>query len=73
VPYSLFRGHGGGLVLGGSTKDMVKQYFFQCFRVSIVGGVGRFVPIFMVVERGDATGAWSSSNNSVLQLILRLH
>jgi hypothetical protein len=33
---------------------MVEQYFFF-FMVSI-GGVGRFVPVVMVLERGDATG-----------------
>jgi hypothetical protein len=32
--------------------------FYQCFMVDISGGVGRFVPVVMVVERGDATGAW---------------
>jgi hypothetical protein len=26
--------------------------------VSVSGGVGRFVPLVMGVERGDATGAW---------------
>jgi hypothetical protein len=34
---------------------MVEQYLFLCFTVSIVGVVGRFVPMVMVVERGDAT------------------
>jgi hypothetical protein len=48
---------GGGLVLGGSTDDMVKQYLFQVFMVSISGVVVRFVLMVMVVERGDATGA----------------
>jgi hypothetical protein len=48
----------GWLVLGGSTECIVKHYlFFFCWVVvSIGGGVGRFVPKF-VVERGDATGA----------------
>jgi hypothetical protein len=46
------------LVLGGFTEDMVEQYLlFQCLMVSISGGVGRFVPMVMVVERGDVTGA----------------
>jgi hypothetical protein len=37
--------------------------------VSISGGVGRFVPVVIVLERGDAAGAWSFSNISVLQSI----
>jgi hypothetical protein len=37
--------------------------------ISIGGGVGRFVPVVMAVERGDATGAWSFSNINVLQSI----
>jgi hypothetical protein len=47
--------------LDGSEEDMVKQHllFFCCFMVSIGGGVGRFVPVVMVVEREDGTGAWS--------------
>jgi hypothetical protein len=32
--------------------------FFQCFTVFIGGGVERFAPVLMVMERGDATGAW---------------
>jgi hypothetical protein len=31
--------------------------FFLVVYVSIGGGVGRFVPVVMLVERGDATGA----------------
>jgi hypothetical protein len=30
--------------------------YFWCFTDSIGGGVGRFVPMIMEVERGDATG-----------------
>jgi hypothetical protein len=52
---ALGRGGGG---LGGSTEDMVTIPFSQCFMVSICGGVGRFVPMIMVVERGDTTGAF---------------
>jgi hypothetical protein len=44
------------LVLVGSTEEVVEQYFFWYFMVSISGGVGRFVQMVMVVERGDATG-----------------
>jgi hypothetical protein len=36
--------------------------FFRCFTISISSVVGRFVPMIMVVERGDATGAWYFSN-----------
>jgi hypothetical protein len=52
-------GGGGGGVLGGSTEDMIEQYllFFGAFMVSIIGGVERFVPVVIVIERGDATGA----------------
>jgi hypothetical protein len=35
--------------------------FFRCFKVCISGVEGRFVPMVMVVERGDAAGAWSFS------------
>jgi hypothetical protein len=38
--------------------------------VSIGGGLQRFVPVDMVVGRGDVTGASSFSNISVLQSIL---
>jgi hypothetical protein len=38
--------------------------------VNISGVVGRFVPMVMVVGRGDATGTWSFSNIRVLQSIL---
>jgi hypothetical protein len=41
----------GGLVLEGSTEDMVKQYLL------FGGGVVRFVPMVIAVERGDATDA----------------
>jgi hypothetical protein len=30
--------------------------FIQCFKVSIGGGMGRFVSMIMVVKRGAATG-----------------
>jgi hypothetical protein len=51
-------GGGGRLVFGGSTEDMVEQHpFFLSFMVSTGGGVGRFVPMVMVMERGDTTGA----------------
>jgi hypothetical protein len=56
-----FRREGGWRwFLGRSTEDMVEQYlsFFQCFMVSISGGVRRFVPMVIVVERGDATSVW---------------
>jgi hypothetical protein len=57
--YCWFRGEGAGFVLGGSTEDMAEQcfFFFWCLTVSIGGGVGRFVPMVMVVERGDVTCA----------------
>jgi hypothetical protein len=42
---------GEGLVLGGSTENMVEQYFFPCFMVSIDGGVEKSVPLAMAVER----------------------
>jgi hypothetical protein len=57
LPYCPALGEGSGLVLGGSTEDMAEQYLFLwCIMVSICGGLGRFVPMVMVVERGDATG-----------------
>jgi hypothetical protein len=56
MPYCLLWNGGAGLVLGGYTEDMVEQYIFLCFMVSISGGVGRFVPIIKLVEKGDATG-----------------
>jgi hypothetical protein len=34
------------------------SFFLQCFVVSIGAGVGRFVPAVLVLERGDAAGAW---------------
>jgi hypothetical protein len=37
---------------------------------SIVGAMGRFVPVVMVVVRGNAIGAWSFSDFTVLQSIL---
>jgi hypothetical protein len=37
--------------------------------VSINDSVGRFVPVVMVVERGDATGTLSSSDINVLYSI----
>jgi hypothetical protein len=38
---------------------MVEQnLFYWCFMVTISGRVGRFGPMVMVVDRGDATGAW---------------
>lgn len=43
------------VVFGGSTEDMVEQYFYWCFMVSI-GVVGRFVTIVKMVKRGDITG-----------------
>jgi hypothetical protein len=56
--------------LGWFTEDMVKQYLsFQCFMVSISGGVGRFVPMVMVVERGMLHVQLFFSNISVLQSI----
>jgi hypothetical protein len=37
---------------------MVEQYLLMwCFMVSISGGMEEFVPVVMVAERGDATGA----------------
>lgn len=48
-----------GLVLGGSTEDMVEQYLVFSASFSISGGVGR----------GSATAAWSSSKTNVLQSI----
>jgi hypothetical protein len=59
-------GGGGRVVLGGSTEDMVEQYLLWCFTVSIGGGVGRFVPVVMVVERGDATMCVVFFNNKCL-------
>jgi hypothetical protein len=58
----------GGLVLGGSAEDTVKQYIlFQCFTVSIGDVVGRFIPVVMVVERGNATGVLGLFKKKVLQ------
>jgi hypothetical protein len=31
------------------------SFYFRCFTVSIGGGVDRFVPVVMVVEREDTT------------------
>jgi hypothetical protein len=47
----------------GCTDDLLEKYlfdfFFLCVMVSFNGGVGKFVPLVMVEEREDATGAWS--------------
>jgi hypothetical protein len=42
----------------GETISSSPSFFPPYFTVSIGGGVRRFVPMIMVVERGDATGAW---------------
>jgi hypothetical protein len=63
------------VVLGGSTEEQLNSTFFLCFTVSISGGVGSFVPMAMVVERGDATGVldlWSFSNISVHSQIFQV-
>jgi hypothetical protein len=47
---------GGGLVLSGSTEDMVEQYLFSLVLYSQDWWWGgKFVLMVMVVERGDAT------------------
>jgi hypothetical protein len=48
------------VVLEGPTEDRVEEYllFFQCFMVSITGRVRWFLPVDMVMDGGDATGAW---------------
>jgi hypothetical protein len=58
------------LVLEGSAEDVAELLFFVLYS-QYRGGVSRFVPMVMVVERGDATGAFSLFQilNSVLQLI----
>jgi hypothetical protein len=38
--------------------------------IIIDGGVGSFVPIVIMMERGDTTGAWSFPNINVLQSIM---
>jgi hypothetical protein len=45
----------GGWGLGGSAEGMVEQYpsfFLWCFTVTVSGGVGVFVPVGMVMEKG---------------------
>jgi hypothetical protein len=51
-------------ILEGLQKVWSKISSFLVFTISIDGEVGRFHPM---VERGDATGAWSFSNIGVLQ------
>jgi hypothetical protein len=56
---------------GGSRRYGPTILFFGTLQsVSVVGWGGGFVPMVMVMERGDGTGAWSFSNMSVLQWIL---
>lgn len=45
------------LVFGGSI-DVVRQYISLCCMVSISCGLGRFVLMVMVVEKGDTAGAF---------------
>jgi hypothetical protein len=55
----LERGRGGGLGrldLKRTTEYMAKQYLFQFFIVSTSNGARRFVPMVLVVDRGNATG-----------------
>jgi hypothetical protein len=53
-------------------KIWLKNTFLFFFTVGIVGGVGRFVPVVMVVvERGDAKGVFGLfSNISALQSVI---
>jgi hypothetical protein len=55
----------GGVVLGGSTEDVVEQYlFFSALQSVLLVWWGRCVPAVIVErERGDATGAWSFSDS----------
>jgi hypothetical protein len=50
--------------------QIIPSFFSHCFAVSISGGVGRFVPMVMVVERGDATDVFSLCQLLVSQSIL---
>jgi hypothetical protein len=61
--FDIFLGHPvgcvgrGGVGFGRVCRRYGQQYLFsQCFVVSISGGVGNFVPVVMVVQRGDAAG-----------------
>jgi hypothetical protein len=45
--------------LGGSAEDVVEQYTFFNVLLSVSVAMGRgVIPVVMVVERGNFTGAW---------------
>jgi hypothetical protein len=48
----------GGWFWEGVQKIWSNNTFLSLFMFSIIGGVGMFVPVVMVVERGDATGVF---------------
>jgi hypothetical protein len=53
---------GGGLFWGGSSNT-----FFCVIYGQHQWWVGRFVPMLMMVVRGDSMGTWCSSRVSILQ------
>jgi hypothetical protein len=57
--YRSFRREGQGRFSEGPQKMWTNNHFFHCFIMfSIGGGVRRFVPIVMAVQRWNVTGAW---------------
>jgi hypothetical protein len=57
---ALWKGGGRGGVGFGRVYRRYGQTIpsFRCFMVSITAGMGRFVPMVIVEEKGDATGVW---------------
>jgi hypothetical protein len=52
------------VVLRQFGEDMAKKYScFHCCVVSVSGGLGRFIPMTVMVERGDDTGAFGLSQS----------